>query len=91
MSEPNTTMASQPLRHYLTIKQAHRKYNGIWETEGALRNTIHKAADRHSSIGVIKGNGLGNAILRIGRKVVLDEEKLVEWIQSHQTGGQDNG
>lgn len=80
----------QPLGHYLTIKQATRLYNGVFETDGALRNLIWKANDRYSSNGTIKGNGLASAIIRLGRRVVLDEKKLVEWIESHKVGGSNN-
>lgn len=52
----------------------------------ALRNLIFKADSRHSSLGVIPGNGLAEcgAIIRLGRRVLLDEAKFLAWVA---TGG----
>ncbi|MFN8696748.1 MAG: hypothetical protein ACK5XE_10575 [Burkholderiales bacterium] len=49
----------------------------------ALRNLIFKAQPRHSSQGVIPGNGLieCGAIVRIGRKVLINREKFLDWVQ----------
>ena len=74
-------------RNYLTIKQAVEVYPAVFPTESALRNLIFKANDRRSSIGIIPGNGLAIALIRVGRKILLDELKLVEWIESHRKGG----
>jgi hypothetical protein len=52
-------------------------------TPAALRNLIFKAQPRHSSRGVIDGNGLleSGAIIRIGRKVLINRAKFLEWVQ----------
>ena len=58
-------------------------------SEAALRNLIFKADPRHSTRGEIPGNGLieAGAIIRIGRKVLLDEERFFAWMYQ-QNGGQ---
>jgi hypothetical protein len=52
-------------------------------TEPALRNLIFKAERRHSSNGEIPGNGLieAGAIIRIGRKVLIDEDRFFDWVR----------
>ena len=58
-------------------------------TPAALRNLIFKARQRHSTNGEIPGNGLfeAGAIIRIGRKVLIDEERFFEWVR-RQNGAQ---
>lgn len=59
--------------------------------QSVLRNLLWKAQDRHSSQGVIKGNGLDVAVVRIGRRVYLDEAKFFEWLDGQQgKGGADH-
>lgn len=55
-------------------------------TPSALRNLIFKADEHLSSNGVIAGNGLleAGAIIRIGRKVLIDENRFYAWVQSQQ-------
>jgi hypothetical protein len=52
-------------------------------TPAALRNLIFKAQPRHSTVGVIPGNGLieCGAIVRVGRKVLIHRAKFLEWVQ----------
>src|SRR5258708_2138805 len=58
-------------------------------SEPAVRNLIFKAAPRQSTKGEIPGNGLteAGAILRIGRKVLIDEDRFFDWVRQ-QNGGQ---
>jgi hypothetical protein len=53
-------------------------------TEAALRNMVFKADERHASNGVIPGNGLieCGAIIRLGRKVLIDEPAFFNWIKT---------
>lgn len=59
-------------------------------TPSALRNLIFKADERHARNGKIKGNGLieAGAILRIGRKVLINENQFYSWVQSQNVGVQ---
>lgn len=52
-------------------------------TQPSLRNLIHKATSRHSSLGVVEGNGLAEcgAILRVGRKVLISEPRFFAWVE----------
>ncbi len=58
-------------------------------TEAALRNLIFKAEPRHCSSGEIPGNGLVEcgAIIRLGRKVLIDEGRFLGWIRSKANKG----
>jgi hypothetical protein len=70
-----------------TIKQFSGKYPAF--SEAALRNLIFKAAARHSTKGVPAGNGLieTGALVRIGRKVLIDEDRFFFWVRQQQNGG----
>ena len=54
-------------------------------SEPSIRAHIFKAKDRKTSIGTIPGNGLAPAIIKIGRKVLIDEVKFLEWVLQHQS------
>jgi hypothetical protein len=56
-------------------------------TQAALRNYILNANDRMNSRGErIPGNGLAEAgaIVRVGRKVLIDEQAFFRWIADQQ-------
>lgn len=69
----------QPLRSLLTVRQLHDKYPA-W-SEPALRALILNASNRTNSRGdKVSGNGLDIAIIRCGRKLLLDEALFIEWV-----------
>lgn len=56
-------------------------------TQAALRNLILNSADRVSSRGDrIPGNGLqeSGAIVRVGRRVLIDEGAFFQWLAQQQ-------
>ena len=54
-------------------------------TEGGIRHLIFNSNDRLNSKGeVIPGNGLGSAIIRVGRRVYIDLDRFDKWIDSHR-------
>lgn len=73
--------APQP-RALLTVRQFSDKHSAF--TQGALRNLIFLAPSRKTSRGTIQGNGLNMALVRIGRKVLIDEAKFFQWIDGQQ-------
>jgi len=73
-------------RTLLTVKQFSRKHEAF--TEGSLRFQIFNANPRKTSLGEIPGNGLDAALLRLGRKVLIDEAKFFEWIERQNQAGQ---
>ena len=59
-------------------------------TTAAIHGHIFKAEDREDSKGrKIPGNGLAasGAIIRRGRKVLIDVDKYGEWLAQGNTGG----
>ncbi len=70
---------------YYTTEQF--SLNNPFYTQSALRNLIFKANERQSSKGVIKGNGLleSGAIIRVGRKVLINEPKFYAWIEAQNS------
>ncbi len=55
-------------------------------TQSSIRNLIFKAEARHTSKGLITGNGLkeSGALKRLGRKVLIDEIKFYQWVDLQQ-------
>jgi len=70
----------------MTVKQfcsAHPAF-----TEGGLRFLIFRAKPTHTSRGVEPGNGFNPALRRIGRRVLIDEERFFRVIdQMNATKG----
>jgi len=54
-------------------------------TLAAIRNLIFLSADRKTSKGIIKGNGLAPHIRRIGAKVLINREGFLGWIDSQES------
>lgn len=73
---------SSTRRVLLTVCQFHQRNPAF--TEAALRNLIFKADSRESTKGTILGNGLiqAGAIIRLGRKVLIDEDAFFLWIDT---------
>ncbi|KXW58917.1 hypothetical protein FEMY_04360 [Ferrovum myxofaciens] len=68
-----------------SVRQFSEKHPAF--SQGALRNLIFLASDRKTSKGPTPGNGLTVALVRIGRKVLIDEIKFFEWVDQQQEGG----
>jgi len=78
--ETTQQVTSQPRVPVLsTIRQFSEKYPAF--SQGSLRNLIHLSTERYSSKGKIPSNGLSIALVRIGRKLLIDESKFFEWIE----------
>ena len=76
-----------PNPRYVSVKQlsALPQYRGLF-SESAMRHLIFAAGPRTDSTGeVIPGNGLDRAILRIGRKIVIDVSEFEKWVETHRT------
>lgn len=75
--------AIQPRRRVATVAQLAAAYPVF--SQAALRDLIFKSADRFNSRGDrIPGNGLAEAgaILRVGRKVLIDLDAFEAWLDS---------
>ncbi len=79
----DSTATPQP-RTLMTVRQFSDKHQAF--TQGAIRNQIFLSENRNTSRGVIKGNGLNVALVRIGRKLLIDECKFFQWIDAQQGG-----
>jgi hypothetical protein len=57
-----------------------------WLTVSTLRHYIFAATPHRDSRGrvIIDGNGLAPAILRIGRRVLIDLDAFDAWVVSHR-------
>lgn len=77
----------------LTVKQMAKCQPAF--TEGSIRFHIFNAKDRKTSTGeLIPGNGLedAGAIIRVGGRVLIDEEKFLTWVyKQHSNEEVQNG
>ena len=71
-------------RTLMTVGQFADKHQAF--PQGSLRNLIFLAESRKTSKGIIQGNGLSIALVRIGRKLLIDEAKFFQWIDKQQGG-----
>lgn len=71
--------AQKSLRLLLTVRQFAEKHPAF--SEPSLRNLIFNAFPNSSRKVAIAGNGLDMAILKVGRKILIDETKFFEWIE----------
>jgi len=81
--QQQNTACIQPHRRVATVAQTAAAYPVF--TQAALRDLIFKATDRFNSRGDrIPGNGLAEAgaIIRIGRKVLIDLDAFEAWLDS---------
>lgn len=81
----NAAYPSTELRRVvLTVRQFNQRNPAF--SESALRNLIFKADERQGANGPIPANGLieAGALIRIGRKVLIDEARFFEWVEAQQ-------
>ena len=73
-----------PTRQVFTVRQFAERNPAF--SQAAMRNLVFKADPGHSSKGEIPGNGLieAGAVIRIGRKVLIDEEAFFAWVDSQK-------
>ena len=71
-------------RTLLTVRQFSDRHPAF--TQGAIRNLVFLSESRKTSKGTIKGNGLDVALVRIGRKLLVDEAKFFQWVDEQQGG-----
>ena len=77
---------THPFQTLYTVEQFADKQPAF--SASALRNLIFKAESRKSWNGEISGNGLieYGAIIRVGRKVLIDGERFLEWVRQQNNG-----
>ncbi|SCX98249.1 hypothetical protein SAMN05216308_102260 [Nitrosospira sp. Nsp13] len=68
----------------LTVEQFSSKHPCF--TKGSIRSLIFYARNRESSNGRISGNGLENALVRVGRRVLINEELFFSWLDTQSNG-----
>lgn len=71
---------SRPL---LTVRQFSEKHPAF--SQPSLRSHIFQSKPRASSRGLVPGNGLESALIRLGKRVLIDEVRFFEWIDAQQT------
>ena len=74
-------VSNQPI--WLTVKLLSKVEPAF--TDAAIRNLVFLSADRKTSRGVIKGNGLALHIRRIGAKVLINHQGFLSWIDSQES------
>lgn len=77
-----------PPRRIFTLKKFAQRHNSFL-TLPALTNQVFKANERHSTRGMIPGNGMNEAgaIVRVNGRVLIDEDRYFAWLDSLQKEG----
>ncbi|MCX7111776.1 MAG: hypothetical protein NTX45_16940 [Proteobacteria bacterium] len=65
-------------RNLLTIKQFSDRHKAF--SQAAIRNYIFKAAPVITNKATIPGNGFDACMVRIGRKILIDEDAFFSWL-----------
>ena len=81
-----TSNNTAPLpRHLFTIRNFAERHSSFL-TVSAVTNQVFKAEPRQSTKGEIPGNGMMEfgAIVRVGRKVLIDEMGYFQWLDAQQ-------
>lgn len=74
----NTIQEHKPARRLVTVRQFSERNPAF--SQGSIRNLIFLSKRRKTSQGGIPGNGLQVALVRVGRKILIDEGKFFEWL-----------
>lgn len=77
-----TKADTQPRRLFTLTKFAEK--HSDFTTLSAITNQVFKAQPRHSTKGVIPGNGMleFGVIVRIGRRVLIDADAYFRWLDA---------
>ena len=86
-STQEDTKAETRPRRLSTLPKFAERYSDF-TTLSAITNQVFKAKPRHSTKGEIPGNGMleYGVIVRIGRRVLIDEDAYFRWLDAQQTG-----
>jgi hypothetical protein len=79
---------SPRIRILSTVRQFAKKYPAF--SLGSLRHLIFFSQDRPTPKGILPANGLDMALVRLGRKLLIDDAKFFEWIERRQESKADN-
>lgn len=76
-----------PPRQLYSLKKFAERHSSFLTTS-AITNQVFKAQSRHSTKGEIPGNGMMDfgVIVRVGRKVLIDEAAYFQWLDAQQNG-----
>jgi len=85
VSESKTIPPRKKPNRLGTVKKMMADPAYSWATESFLRHSIFNADPKMGSNGAqIPGNGLTPAIIRIGRKVLIDLDEFDRWVEAHR-------
>lgn len=70
-------------RTLLTVRQFAEKHPAF--TQGSLRNLIFNAQPRVTRKATIPGNGFDACLVRVGRKILIDQEKFFAWVDQQNS------
>lgn len=67
---------------YMTVRQFATRHPAF--SEPSLRSLIFHAVVRKGGDGEIPSNGFGAVMVRVGKRVLIDEEAFFTWLDSHR-------
>jgi hypothetical protein len=85
VSNPHLTGRTSSIRSLFTVLQFSERHPAF--KIRSLRHLIFNAKQRQTANGLASANGLGVALVRVGRRVLIDENRFFEWLE--QNAGQE--
>lgn len=66
-------------KQILTVEQLSSMYPVF--SISTIRWYIHCSKPRYSSVGKVPANGFADCMIRVGRRIYIDESKFITWLQ----------
>jgi hypothetical protein len=78
----------RPPRRLFTLQKFAERHSDF-TTLSAITNQVFKAHPRKSTKGEIVGNGMHEfgVVVRLNRRVLIDEDAYFRWLDARQSGG----
>ena len=77
---------AQPLR-LATVKSIPHTPGSECFTESGIRHLINESEEQLNGKGErVAGNGFERAIIRIGRRILIDLDEMDNWLRDHRQG-----
>jgi hypothetical protein len=79
-------LSLQAARSFFTLKQIAARHPGftLRTLRGWIANSKERCAWKDGKREVIPGNGFARVMVKIGRRIYIDEPALLEWLDDGQ-------
>ena len=75
-------------KQILTVEQLNAMYSAF--SISTIRWYIQCSKPRYSSVGEVPANGFADCMIRVGRRIYIDESKFLNWLQQQNKQQESN-